>query len=69
MLMYDPMAPMLMLVPLVEVLEGSNGEGRGWFGGGGGVRGEVFEMIADLGIPCFDCRGAGFGVLRPMDRK
>lgn len=50
MLMYDPMAPTLMLVPFVEVLEALNGEGRGWFGGGGDVRGEVFEMVADLGL-------------------
>ena len=69
MLMYDPMAPMLMLVPYVEVLEALNGEGRGWFGGGGDVGGEIFEMIADLGLSCFDCRGGGFGVLRLMDRK
>ena len=69
MLMYDPMAPMLMLVPLVEVLKGTKGEGCGRFGGRGDVKGEIFEIIADLGLSCFNCCGGGSGGLRAMDRE
>ena len=56
MLMYDKVTPVLMLVPLVEVLKGANGKRCGRFGGGSDVRGEILEMIADLNFPCLNCR-------------
>lgn len=66
MLMYNPVTPMLMLVPLIEVLEGMNGERCARFGRWGDVRREIFEMITDVGLPCFDCCRGGCGVFRSV---
>lgn len=66
MLMYNPVTPMLMLVPPIEVLEGTNGERCGRSGIWGDMRGEIFEMVADLGLPCFDCCRGGRRIFRSV---
>ena len=64
MLMYNVMVPMLMLIPLVKILEGTNGKRCRRSGERREVGGEVVQVVADLGFPRFNCRKRGCGVFR-----